>query len=332
MLKKFIDICAAEKLFDGVDKVLIAVSGGADSLALAELMINSRQRFRLEIFIAHFNHNLRGQDSIDDADFVKNFAERRGINFVGGQGDVKTFAAENKISIETAARTLRYEFLSDARQQLNCNAIVTAHHANDQAETILFRFLRGATTAGLSAMQARTLSADYGLILRPLLSFRKVELENFCREKNLSPRVDTTNFQTDATRNKIRLELIPTLEKFNPALVETLCRFGKISADEADFIDAQAEEIFPVVVKKSDVHNWIIVREEFLKLHTAIQRAVIKKFLVKATGSIKDFGFVHIEGIRKVLLNGLTGVELTKKLRADLKQGKLYITNFLRKG
>ncbi len=327
LLKQFIDACAVTKIFDGVSKILIAVSGGADSLALTELMTNSRQRFGLEISIAHFEHGLRGQTSIDDAAFVKNFAETRGLNFVGGSGDVKTFAAQQKISIETAARILRYEFLNDARQKLNCDAIATAHHADDQAETILMRFLRGATSAGLSAMQARTFT-DCGLILRPLLNFRKAELENFCREKNLSPRIDATNFETDATRNKIRLELLPTLEKFNPSLVDTLCRFGKISADEANFIDEQAEKIFPVVVRDNS-----IVRQEFLKLHPAIQRAVIKKFFALVTGTTKDFGFAHVEGVRKVLLNELTGVELPKHLRADLRRGKLRISkNFYGKG
>ena len=290
-------------------------------------MINSRQRFGLEISIAHFEHGLRGQSSIDDAAFVKTFAESRGINFVGGSGDVKTFAAQQKISIETAARILRYEFLSDVRQRLNCDAIATAHHADDQAETILMRFLRGATSAGLSAMDSRT-STEYGLIIRPLLKFRKAELENFCREKNLSPRIDATNFEPDATRNKIRLELIPTLEKFNPALVETLCRFAEVSATETDFIDEQAEKIFPVVVRDNS-----IVRPEFLKLHPAIQRAVIKKFFALVTGTTKDFGFTHIEGVRKVLLNGLSGVELPKNLRADLRRGKLSISkNFYGKG
>lgn len=320
MLKKFIETCAAEKIFDGVRKVLIAVSGGADSLALAELMINSRQRFGLEIFIAHFEHGLRGQDSLDDAAFVKNFSETRGIKFIGGSGDVKKFAAEKKISLETAARILRYEFLADARIKLNCDAIAPAHHADDQAETILMRLLRGATSAGLSAMTFRTQS-EYGLLIRPLLRFRKIQLENFCREKNLSPRLDSTNFELDATRNKIRIELIPTLEKFNPALVETLCRFAEVTAEETDFIAAQVEKIFPAVVRDNS-----IVRAEFLKLHPAIQRAVIKKFLAQVTGSIKDFGFVHFEGIRQVLLNNLAGVELPKNLRAKLKRGKLTIT------
>ena len=328
LVPRFIDICATEKIFDDVRKVLIAVSGGADSLALAELMINSRQRFGLELCIAHFEHGLRGQDSLDDAAFVKAFSKERDIKFVGGQGDVKEFATEKKISVETAARLLRYEFLSKARRDLNCDAIALAHHADDQAETILMRLLRGATSSGLSAMKFRTFSDDYGLLIRPLLRFGKVELENFCRQRNLSPRLDSTNFELDATRNKIRLELIPTLEKFNPALVDTLCRLAEVTADESDFIAAQADKIFPAVVKDNS-----IVRAEFLKLHPALQRVVIKKFLEQVTGSVKDFGFVHFEGVRKVLINGLAGVELPKNFRADLKRGKLTITkNFLRKG
>ncbi|MBQ6132114.1 MAG: tRNA lysidine(34) synthetase TilS [Selenomonadaceae bacterium] len=317
LLKKFIDTCATEKIFDGVQKVLIAVSGGADSLALAELLINSRRRFNLELAIAHFEHGLRGQESLDDAAFVKNFAKARGIKFIGGSGDVKKFAAEKKISVETAARILRYEFLS----KLNFDAIALAHHADDQAETILMRLLRGATSAGLSGMKFRTFSKDYGLLIRPLLRFRKAELENFCRQRNLSPHVDSTNFETLATRNKIRLELIPTLERFNPALLETLCRFGEISAEESDFIDAQAEKIFPAVVKENS-----IIRAEFLKIPTALQRVVIKKFIEQVTGSVKDFGFVHFEGVRKVLINNLSGVELPRNFRADLKRGRLYIT------
>lgn len=317
LVKRFIDTCAAENLFDGVHKVLIAVSGGADSLALAELMINSQRRFGLELCIGHFEHGLRGQESIEDAAFVKAYAEARGIKFIGGRGDVKSFAAAEKISVETAARTLRYEFLS----KQNCDAIALAHHADDQAETILMRLLRGASSSGLAAMKFRTFSKDYGLLIRPLLRFRKDELEDFCREKNLSPRIDATNFELDATRNKIRLELIPTLERFNPELIETLCRLAEVTAEESDFIDVQAEKIFPAVVKGNS-----IVRAEFLKLHPALQRAVIKKFLIQVTGSIKDFGFVHFEGVRRVLINGLSGVELPKNLRANLVRGKLSIT------
>lgn len=318
MLKKFIELCTTEKIFP-VQKVVVAVSGGADSLALADLLNRSRQKFKLEICIAHFEHGLRGQDSLDDAIFVENFAKSLGVKFFCENGNVKNFAAENKISVETAARVLRYEFLAKVRKSLNFDAITLAHHANDQAETVLLRLLRGSTSTGLSAMQFLTPS-PYGLLIRPLLRFKKSELEKYCTARGILPRIDATNFETVATRNKIRLELLPALEKFNPAIVETLCRFAETSAAETDFINLQVEKIFPVVVK-----NGKILREEFLKVHTALQREIVKKFIAEVTGSVKDFGFAHFENVRKVLTNNLAGVELPNNFRADLKRGKLSI-------
>ena len=319
MLKKFIDLCRTENIFTA-KKIVVAVSGGADSLALADLLNSSKRRFNLELCIAHYEHGLRGKDSIDDANFVENFAKSLGVKFFCAHGDVKTFAAENKLSIETAARQLRYKFLSDVRQETNFEATALAHHANDQAETILMRLLRGSSSTGLSAMKFCTKSKDYGLLIRPLLRFKKTELEEYCRSRNLTPRIDATNFELDATRNKIRLELLPVLEKFNPAIVESLCRLGEVSAEESDFITCEVEKIFPRVVKDNS-----ILQKEFLKLHPAIQRQVVKKFL----GDVKDFGFVHFEEVRKVLLNNLAGVELPKKNRANLRHGKLSVVKNL---
>ncbi|MBR6014026.1 MAG: tRNA lysidine(34) synthetase TilS [Selenomonadaceae bacterium] len=320
MLKKFIDLCQNEKIFYG-RKIVVAVSGGADSLALADLLNRSRQKFKNEICIAHYEHGLRGEESLADAEFVEEFAKNLGVEFFCEHGDVKKFSAENKISVETAARILRYEFLNKVRLKKIFDTIALAHHADDQAETVLMKFLRGASSAGLSAMKFFAVTEDYGLLIRPLLKFKKVELEEYCRKRNFSPRIDKTNFQTDATRNKIRLELLPTLKNFNPAIVETLCRFAEISAEETEFINSEVEKIFPAVVE-----NHELLQKEFLKLQPALQRAVIKKFVELETGSIKDFGFVHFEGVRKVLTENLSGVELPKKFRAVLKRGKLSIT------
>lgn len=323
LLKKFIDLCHTEKILYG-KKIVVAVSGGADSLALADLLNRSRQKFKIEICIAHYEHGLRGKASLDDADFVEEFAKNLGIEFFCESGNVKNFSAENKISIETAARILRYEFLSKVKQEKNFDAIALAHHADDQAETILMRLLRGSTSTGLSAMKFSALSKDYGLLLRPLLKFRKSALEKYCALQGFMARVDETNFQADATRNKIRLELLPMLEKFNPAIVETLCRFAENSAEESDFINSEVEKIFPKVVEGDK-----LLQKEFLKLHTVLQREVIKKFL----GNVKDLGFVHFEGVRKVLTENLSGVELPHKLRANLKSGNLTVTkNFYEKG
>ncbi len=329
MLKRFIDFCQTEKIFS-VNKIVVAVSGGADSLALADLLIRSVRRFKLEICIAHYEHGLRGKDSADDAEFVETFAKNAGVKFFCGHGDVKNFAAEKKISVETAARTLRYEFLSAVRKNLNFDAIALAHHADDQAETILMRLIRGSSVDGLSAMKFSTRTEDYGLLIRPLLRFKKIELENYCRARGIFPRVDATNFETDATRNKIRLELLPALKNFNPAIVDSLCRFAETAAEESDFINSEAEKIFSKVVKKNFATGRIeLLREEFLKLPAAVQRITVKKFIELATGSVKDFGFVHFEAVRKVLINGLTGVELPHKLRVELRRGKLTVTENL---
>ena len=305
MLKRFIDFCATEKIFDSAKKIVIAVSGGADSLALADLLNKSKRRFNLELCIAHFEHGLRGETSIADAKFVEEFAKSLNVKFFCEHGDVKKFATENKLSIETAARELRYKFLSKVREEINFDAIALAHHANDQAETILMRLLRGATSAGLSGMKFSATS-EYGLLLRPLLRFKKFELESYCRSQKIVPRIDETNFELNATRNKIRLELLPQLENFNPAIVETLCRLGEVSAEENDFITAEVEKIFPQVVQDNS-----ILQSEFLKLPVTLQRQVVKKFL----GDVKDFGFMHFEQVRKVLINNLLGVELPHNLR-----------------
>lgn len=325
MLKKFADHCRGENI--SARKIVVAVSGGADSLALADLLNRVRRLFKLELCIAHFEHGLRGQASIDDAAFVKDFAAGIGLDFFGGSGDVKSFAAVNKISVETAARLLRYEFLAKVRRKLNFEAIALAHHADDQAETILMRLMRGTAPAGLAAMRF-VADSPYGTLLRPLLKFRKAELENYCRARNFAPRVDATNFDAVATRNKIRLELIPALENFNPAIVETLCRFGEIAAAESDFIAAEADKIYPAAVK-----NGALVRDKITAQPLAIQRAVIKKFVAEQTGSAKDFGFTHFEAIRKILANNLDGGQLPKNFRVRRRGGSVTIEkNFHAKG
>ena len=321
-MMRFIDSCNKHKLFDdfAAEKigVVIAVSGGADSLALADLLNRSQRRFKLKLCIAHFEHGLRGEESLADAEFVKQFASERNINFIAESGEVKSFAESKKLSIETAARELRYQFLENVRQKLDFDLIALAHHADDQAETILMRMLRGSGSIGLSAMQMKS-----GHLMRPLLPFRKSELEAYCQKINITPRIDSTNFKTEATRNRIRLDLLPKLKEYNPAIVETLCRLGAATTADSDFIQTEAAKIFPSVIRITDK---VEISAALVKnYHIAIQRALIRLFVEKSIGSVKDFEFIHFDSIHRVLTENLKGVELPHKFRADLKKGWLSI-------
>lgn len=319
---RFIDSCNKYKIFDdfATDNlgVVVAVSGGADSLALADLLNRSQRRFKLKLCIAHFEHGLRGEESLADAEFVKQFASEQEIDCIVESGNVKLFAESNKLSIETAARELRYQFLENVRQKLEFDLIALAHHADDQAETILMRMLRGSGSIGLSAMQMKS-----GHLVRPLLTFRKSELETYCQERNIKPRIDSTNFEEEATRNKIRLDFLPKLKEYNPAIVETLCRLGAATTADSDFIQSEAAKVFPSVIRITDK---IELSAALVKgYHVAIQRALIRLFVEKSIGSVKDFAFIHFDSIHRVLTENLKGVELPHKFRADLKKGWLSI-------
>ncbi len=319
MIKKFIDVCLKQGLLSGGEKIIVAVSGGADSLALADLLHRARQRFKLQLSIAHYEHGLRGADSLADADFVKAFADDRSIDCIIEHGDVQSYARANRQSIETSARILRYNFLEGVRARLNYDVIALAHHADDQAETILMRLLRGTGSTGLTAMRHKS-----DRLIRPLLSFRKFELENYCRQRGLEPRIDRTNFEPTATRNKIRLELLPLLETYNPSIVETLCRLGATAAEDADFIKSSARKIYPTAIKWSTALDRSVtmgLSQTIVNAQpVAIQRALIRMFLADVLGSLEGLEFIHIDAVRRVINQGLTGVQLPRRITIKLRK------------
>lgn len=215
MLHAFLTYINEQKLFQPTDKILLTVSGGKDSVAMFDLFCGAKLYFA----VAHCNFQLRGKDSDEDAIFVENLCKNAGIEFFSKAFDTKTFAKENNISIEMAARELRYAWFESLRSEHNFAYIATAHHLNDSIETVLLNLTKGTGISGLKGILPKK-----GFIIRPLLFASRQEIEAYIAQKKLLWREDISNASNEYQRNLIRNEVVPLLKKINPNFDETFAR------------------------------------------------------------------------------------------------------------
>jgi tRNA(Ile)-lysidine synthase len=244
VLKSVARAIAAKRLFGRGEGILVAVSGGLDSMVLLHVLTQLAPAHDWRLTIAHFNHQLRGRSSDADERLVKRTAEKLGLPFVIGSADVRRFAREQKLSLEMAARDLRHGFLASAATKLGLNKIALAHHADDQVELFFLRLLRGAGGQGGAGMKWLAPSpADAKILLaRPLLDQPKSALAVYAKQERVAFREDATNGQVDILRNRIRHELLPQLtKKFQPALTRVVLRQMEIVGAEAEFVTQTAE-------------------------------------------------------------------------------------------
>ena len=208
--------------------VLCAVSGGADSLCLLHLLWSRRAELGVRVCAAHYEHGLRGRESLDDCAFVEAFCRERDIPCLVGHGDAAAFAAREKLSLEDAARRLRYDFLERAADELGCGRIATAHTADDNAETMLLNLARGAGAKGLCGIPPRR-----GRIVRPLLGATRAEAEAYLSENGLTWREDSSNGEDVFRRNRLRHAVTPVLREINPAFAgAAACTAALLREDE----------------------------------------------------------------------------------------------------
>ncbi len=320
LLDRMIAVCREKKLFSPGDGLLIACSGGVDSVVLTDLLCRMQQDWNLRLCVAHFEHGIRGTESAADADFVKQLACSRHLPFYMRSENVPAFAGEQHLSIETAARERRYAFLRSICRELELDGILLAHHADDQAETVLMHILRGAGMDGLSAMSYRQKD-----LIRPMLSFRKEELLEYSRERGLDFCEDRTNLVPDTMRNKLRLELLPLLEQeYHSSVGDHLCRLADIAAEEQDYLRQVLLSVLPKVIREGEPPE--LSGEIFLELHPAIQRLVLRHYLQSVFGDILDLEYQHIEALRRLLKKGQTGSCLTlpRNRKVKLSYGWLH--------
>ena len=300
--------------------ILLALSGGADSVALFALLCEYAKMHGAPLAVAHVNHKLRGADSDRDADFCRTLAEANGIPLYLLEADVAHLAAQNRRGIEEEARIVRYDFFASLMKKHSIPLLVTAHHADDNAETILLHLTRGSGLRGLCGI-APVRDFEGGKLLRPLLSVTKSEILAFCEENELSFVTDVTNADTDYARNRIRHEVMPALCRINPAAAESMTRLSKVAARENDFMDACAKE-FLTDHQKDDGS---IPLEELTSAHPALAARVVSQYL----DALLDEAYsVHTEAVLQLAKNGVphSSLDLGDNVRALIEDGSLHLT------
>ncbi|MGV8025089.1 MAG: tRNA lysidine(34) synthetase TilS [Anaerolineaceae bacterium] len=260
------------------DLLLIGVSGGPDSLVLAHILYSMGWK----IAIAHFDHQLRPQ-SASDCEFVKQTAANFKVDFYQAAENIEQRAEMEKRSIEETARNQRYRFLFAIAQKINAKAVLTAHTTDDQVETILMHLLRGSGTRGLTGMRicGKTEFHTEIPLVRPLLQTWREEIEQYCLEHGLKPVQDASNQEHKYFRNRIRHELIPNLETYNPSVKGNLIHLAEIVQDDWDFLEKQYVRISDELIHQTSKDLLEIPREEFFKLDRGAQKAVLQCALRK---------------------------------------------------
>ena len=281
------------------DRVSVAVSGGADSVALLLILLELRQELGVVLTVAHFNHKIRGEEAETDQHFVANLAQRFDLEFHSGAGETPAYARQRKISLETAARELRHAWFAQLVRGGKTDKIATAHTQDDQAETVLMRILRGTGIRGLAGISAQTQKA----LIRPLLEITRTEIEEYLRNLGQSWRDDSTNKDLHHARNRIRHELLPILQRdYNPVIREMLCDLAEVARAEEQYWDKEIDELAGRLVRSgkpsrsgrsNNQQNTLALDFSALaSLPLALQRRLFR-FLAEKLGTTLEFKHVQ---------------------------------------
>jgi tRNA(Ile)-lysidine synthetase-like protein len=294
------------QLLPAGETVVVAVSGGPDSLALLHLLREYQAELDITLHVATLDHGLRA-DSAEDAEFVRQTATVWGLPVTVGSSDVAELARSRGDGLEAAARQARYRFLAEVAREVGARRVVTAHHAGDQAETVLMHLLRGAGMQGLQGMSScgPLPYAPELLLVRPLLTSTRAQLEAYCHAHDLQPRQDQTNLEVDYLRNRLRLEVLPYLQQINPQIEHALTRLAEIIAVDHNYLNAELERHTEAHMR-FDSERGYIERDAFRELHPALQRRCIYR-AVEEIQPDSESGYEHILHAVEVGMHGQIG-------------------------
>ncbi|MEZ4667762.1 MAG: tRNA lysidine(34) synthetase TilS [Anaerolineae bacterium] len=283
------------QLFPPDTTVLIGVSGGADSLALLHVCCQLTVRMRFRIHVGTLNHLLRGEEGAADVQYVEDMCKLWEVPVTVGHFDVRKLAKDQSLSIEAAARRARYDFLAETALRVGSSRVAVAHHADDQAETVLMRLLRGTGLHGLAGMSMQS-PVPYNtdlVLVRPMLNITRRQILAYCAEHGLVAREDSTNNDSDLLRNAVRLKLLPQLAQHNPRVSQALNRVAESAAQDEDFLRLQLHELIGSLDLILTEHSAAFSRTGFHRLHPAMQRRILL-WILDQLGISENVHYSHI--------------------------------------
>ncbi|MEZ4767784.1 MAG: tRNA lysidine(34) synthetase TilS [Caldilineales bacterium] len=293
------------------------MSGGPDSLCLLHVMQCLMPELGFALHVAHLNHGLRGAESDADEALVAETARAWGLPYTVEHADVARLAAQPGLSLEEAARNARYGFLAGLARRLEAAAVAVGHNADDQAETVLMHFLRGSGLAGLRGMLPVTdhLTIDGApaplTLIRPLLFTARADILAYCREHDLRPRFDRSNEDRTFYRNRLRHELLPLLETYNPQIRRVLAATASVAAADYDLLHSHTLETFDALAQPAADGAILFDLVAWRDLPLALQRSLLRKAVQRLRGGLRNISFVHIEQAVWTLREGNAGARIT---------------------
>lgn len=306
------------------DRVIAAVSGGADSVVLLHALHGLRGRLGMELGAAHLDHGLRGGEGREDAAFVMDYASSLGLSCVAERADVAAYCRENGCSIERGAREVRYGYLKRVLQDQDGASVATGHTADDQAETVLMRLLRGSGSSGLSAIRP----VRDGWIIRPLLDVTAGEVAAYVMKHGLPYRTDRTNENQDILRNRVRHHLVPLLQReYNPHIVRGLTRLADVTRGEAEYLDGEATAFLADHARHEDGKILRLDLDAWAGSAPALQRVLVRRLVRTLGGNEERLRFDQVDDARAWIGRGPAGriQELPCGIRMERRMSELVL-------
>jgi tRNA(Ile)-lysidine synthase len=293
----------ANHLIEPGEKLVVAISGGPDSVCLLHTLYDLRSELGISLHLAHLDHGLRGAEAEADADYVSSLAAGMEILITREKRDVKGYRAQHHLSLEEAAREVRYRFLADVAGDVGTDKIALGHTRDDNVETILMHIIRGSGTRGMRGLRPVTAmksGAAAVTIIRPLLQITREETETYCQGHGLTPCFDSSNLSLSPLRNRIRRQLLPLLRGYNAGIDDSVLRLARIAGDDIDYLDGEVKSLWHKLAQTGE-NTITLDKKRFQRLPAVLKRYLLRAVAEKILGNTRDIEMRHLDKIMAAL-------------------------------